>query len=278
MAMNGPLTTLPNTAFRIPAMETATLTGLPTGSVRAPVLADVLDPNRGNWYGLKDAVGILSANQRVEAQKQKASAVRLSRFQGMEVLRARMEKRGIPIISHSLDADIFQSPDENRSIIELVCNALDASKDGLDVHVNAGDGFFEVLDFGKGMNLQTLLYRLLMPKLSGKPNAEKTIGRFGIGFYTALRHLKNEGESVVVETKTKRNAAMRVVITMRHGQLCVSDPVVLGSEEDFYSALSGHDSGTRVRVVAQDLSVANLTAAMNHTLRYGGNGRDIVYL
>ena len=58
---------------------------------------------------------------------------------------------------------------------------------------------YSVSDGGTGMNPYVILEKLMVPRVSGKTGAE-TIGRFGVGFYTALSHLKSKQDSVTVET------------------------------------------------------------------------------
>ncbi|MEK7643791.1 MAG: ATP-binding protein [Patescibacteria group bacterium] len=101
----------------------------------------------------------------------------------------------------NLEHDIHsQSAEVNRSIIELTCNAIDADEEGMSsVEVEIAEKGYSVRDHGAGMNPYVILEKLMIPKVSGKTGKE-TIGRFGVGFYTALSHLKRKNDIVRVET------------------------------------------------------------------------------
>ena len=96
--------------------------------------------------------------------------------------------------------DIFnQSSQGIRSIIELASNAIDASPRGVPIDIKITDTGYEISDSGKGMNPYVILEKLIMPRISGKDGNE-TIGRFGIGFYTVLSHLKGKDDFVKIQT------------------------------------------------------------------------------
>lgn len=101
-----------------------------------------------------------------------------------------------------LEHDIHaQSAEANRSVIELVCNAIDANTETENiVNLSINKNGYSVRDHGDGMNPYVILEKLMIPKVSGK-TGESTIGRFGIGFYTALSHLKRDNDIVKVETR-----------------------------------------------------------------------------
>ncbi len=121
-----------------------------------------------------------------------------------------------------LEHDIgHQNSNPNRSVTELTSNAVDAyNGDQGDVRVAVEDGRYVVEDHGKGMNAQAVFERLLIPQLSGKTGAT-TIGRFGIGFFTALAHLKDENSRVVVETKVDGQKGIRLEFCRLNGELGV---------------------------------------------------------
>src|SRR3989344_3731621 len=100
-----------------------------------------------------------------------------------------------------LEHDIHsQSAEVNRSVIELVCNGIDANDpEKNEVDVLMDEGGYSVRDHGNGMNPYVILEKLMIPKVSGKTGKE-TIGRFGVGFYTVLSHLKTKGDLVRIET------------------------------------------------------------------------------
>ena len=100
-----------------------------------------------------------------------------------------------------LEHDIHsQSAEANRSIIELTCNAIDANAEGENkVEVSINESGYSIRDHGSGMNPYVILEKLIIPKVSGKTGKE-TIGRFGVGFYTVLSHLKRKNDIVRIET------------------------------------------------------------------------------
>lgn len=101
----------------------------------------------------------------------------------------------------NMEHDIHsQSTEVNRSLIELTCNAIDANTEGENrVEVSINNSGYSVRDHGTGMNPYVILEKLMIPKVSGKTGKE-TIGRFGVGFYTALSHLKKKNDVVRIET------------------------------------------------------------------------------
>ncbi len=100
-------------------------------------------------------------------------------------------------LEHDIQA---QSAEANRSIIELTCNAIDANEgESRQVDVTVSETGYSVRDHGSGMNPYVILEKLMIPKVSGKTGKE-TIGRFGVGFYTVLSHLKRKNDFVRVET------------------------------------------------------------------------------
>jgi hypothetical protein len=73
-----------------------------------------------------------------------------------------------------------------RPIVELVLNGVDACDDGnRRVDVTLRPERVEVTDHGVGMNLPTILSRLLIPFATDK-QAGMDIGRFGVGFFSVL--------------------------------------------------------------------------------------------
>ncbi len=104
-----------------------------------------------------------------------------------------------------------QSDHSSRSIVELGSNAIDASTSGNGskpiVDIAITDKGYLVKDRGSGMN-GNIISKLLIPTLSGKlENSDgKFIGRFGVGFYTALSHLKDTNDTVQITTNTGNEA------------------------------------------------------------------------
>jgi hypothetical protein len=73
-----------------------------------------------------------------------------------------------------------------RPCVEIVLNGADASRGvGAVVDVLTDGARLEVVDAGEGMNLRTILSRLLLPFATDKrPGVD--IGRFGVGFFSVL--------------------------------------------------------------------------------------------
>ncbi|MBV9575661.1 MAG: ATP-binding protein, partial [Gammaproteobacteria bacterium] len=107
-------------------------------------------------------------------------------------------------ISGAFKDDILkQNPETKRSIVEITSNALDSQASTVRVHINEGE--YRVLDNGVGMTAYDIFNHLLISNISHKNGLSETIGRFGIGFYTSLIHLKNEKDSVTVKTRSKQD-------------------------------------------------------------------------
>lgn len=186
---------------------------------------------------------------------------------------------------------IFQSPDQNRAVVELVSNALDAGADVVNVRLE--EGRLEVADNGAGMNPKTLVENLLVPRLSSKRDAPMPssdagpIGRFGIGFYTVLRHLIAEaganasrwqdhlleGASVIVETQTADEGAWRLQFQVREGDIRVTSGAIPESRS---GTLSGTLTGTRVLIESPVLRQAAIEVKMRQFLRHVEASRTLL--
>ncbi len=130
--------------------------------------------------------------------------------------------------SGALIDDIYrQNPDSRRSIVELISNSMDAGANR--VLVDVSDGYYEITDNGNGMTADILFNKLLIPKSSSKLVIADSIGRFGVGFYTALSHLKDETASVVIQTHSpKERHGYQINFRYRDGRIEVS----IESQED----------------------------------------------
>jgi hypothetical protein len=91
-----------------------------------------------------------------------------------------------------------------RPIVELVLNGVDASAGqptGRRVDVHTEEGRVTVVDSGKGMSLSTILSRLLVPFATDKvPGVD--LGRFGVGFFSALGFGLAHPESFSLQVET----------------------------------------------------------------------------
>lgn len=102
----------------------------------------------------------------------------------------------------------FQFSAKHRPLAEAVLNGIDTEhrreyKTGQpvtkSVDVEISDTGFSVRDHGEGMNLDTVMTRLLVPKLTGN-SVDKTdvVGRFGVGFYSLIGYVKEAGETTFI--------------------------------------------------------------------------------
>lgn len=157
-----------------------------------------------------------------------------------------------------------QSGEVNRSIVEIVSNAIDFSPVGSDVYVEITDTGYSVTDFGKGMSPQNLIEQLSIPFISGARDMEKaSIGKFGMGFLTVLRHLKNEGDLVKVET-AQEGRGYAISFFVRDGKIFVS----IELQEEMVQ-------GTRVSLVTSDFDPENAKDLLVSHLKYK-HGADVI--
>lgn len=89
-----------------------------------------------------------------------------------------------------------------RPIIELILNAVDATPvQPARVDVRIGKGVVTVTDCGVGMDLQTILSRLLIPFATDK-RAGIDLGRFGVGFFSVIGLGLPNPSSLSIEIET----------------------------------------------------------------------------
>ncbi len=89
-----------------------------------------------------------------------------------------------------------------RPIIELILNSVDASlTQPARVDVRIGKATVTVTDAGVGMDLQTILSRLLIPFATDK-RAGIDLGRFGVGFFSVIGLGLPDPSSLSVEIET----------------------------------------------------------------------------
>ena len=221
------------------------------------------------WLPLSDVVAFFETVKRerlsdIRANYADIAAAGIDPNMVDDVLRSRFDVKPAQL-EHEIG---HQNPNPNRSITELVSNAVDASKAGdADVEVMAEDGRYVVEDFGKGMSAADVFEKLLIPNLSGK-DGDTTIGRFGIGFFTALAHLNDENSRVVVDTKAEGSAGVRLEFVRLNGELGVR---VAPSDK------KGH--GTRIEVqdarIRRDEMLSelrnNLGFVLTHQIRANGD-------
>ncbi|MBU0661581.1 ATP-binding protein [Patescibacteria group bacterium] len=158
-----------------------------------------------------------------------------------------------------------QSAEKNRSVIELISNAIDANGNSeLSVDVSISGNGYSVQDYGQGMNPYILLEKLIIPKISGKSGKE-TIGRFGVGFYTVFSHLKKESDFVRVSTSNgKEGHILTFRIHERTGDIFVN-----------FERNDELPQGTKIEVEAEGLDNKNAEELCRDLLKYNSQG-DIV--
>lgn len=125
-------------------------------------------------------------------------------------------------LSGALIDDIYrQNPDSRRSLVELVSNSMDAEANTILVDIS--NGSYQVTDNGCGMTAAILFNKLFVPKSSSKLVIADSIGRFGVGFYTSLAHLKDESDSVVIMTHSpKERDGYQISFRYREGRIEVN--------------------------------------------------------
>lgn len=117
----------------------------------------------------------------------------------------------LPKILKEVITKQFSQPD--RPVVEIILNAVDAGPGGDEpstVHVRAKYNRVEVLDHGKSMDLKEILSVLILPfgTEKNKDPSRTYIGRFGIGFFSALNYCVQNPQkgTVIVRTNMNRQA------------------------------------------------------------------------
>jgi len=190
---------------------------------RTPRIPDNYHTGHNGWIPLSDIVAFFETVKThrladIRGHYADIAANGFDRSQIYDVLMRRFN-----VASAQLEHDIgHQNPNPNRSITELTSNAVDAmnGRHRGNVTVLVEDGWYIVEDRGSGMSAEDVFEKLLIPQISGK-SGEVTIGRFGIGFYTALVHLRNQNSRVIVETKREGQPAIRLEFMRLNGELGV---------------------------------------------------------
>lgn len=125
-------------------------------------------------------------------------------------------------IDDSVMEDIYnQNKFRSRSIVEEVSNSIDANPH--EIHCVIQDGYYEVREHnGMGMSALVIGTCYLIPKESSKTNSDNQIGRIGIGSFTKLAHLNNTDAKVIVTTKTKNTAGVRLEYRLFQNEIYVA--------------------------------------------------------
>jgi len=172
----------------------------------------------------------------------------------------------------------FQFSAKHRPLVEAVLNGVDSElrkevrtfthDPKKEVQVDITEHGFTLKDTGEGMNLDTVLTKLLVPKLTGNmTDKADVIGRFGVGFYSLLSYLKDTQDGVVVRTTNGREG-WRISIgkaPSEHEERGTLSVVISPlSEKERYRL---HE-GTEVEIHAKGFDKKAATAYLTDTLQY----------
>jgi hypothetical protein len=155
-------------------------------------------------------------------------------------LRLMLTKQFQPPVDDSIEGDIYnQNAFRARSIVEEISNSLDANPDQIDCTIQ--EGFYEIKEIGgQGMSPEVIFTKYLLPKETTKGDSAKQIGRFGIGSFIKLAHLKDESEKVVIETRREGHIGCRLEYRRINREISVSmeedDSIPLGTVTRVYSS------------------------------------------
>lgn len=161
------------------------------------------------------------------------------------------EPRDLKFLVHN------QSSEQNRSVVEVVSNAIDFSPQDGTVSVSINDHGFVVEDTGSGMNPQNIIEELSIPYISGaREKTKAAIGKFGMGFLTTLRHLKDDGDFVRIDT-TKDGVGSFIEFRSVGGEIFVN----IGRQEIV-------DKGTRVTLRTSQYDAKDAHRMLDEHLKY----------
>ena len=162
-----------------------------------------------------------------------------------------------------------QFADQQRGIVELISNALDASTQLVSVTLRQGEVI--VANGDKGISLKQIFTYLLIPTYSSKSISDSNIGRFGVGFLSALNYLnipasgQYEGDEmeivsfhqgkwfrirlgVQIEQKGRRQQKIILIKSVEEG-------IELSANEinHLFTGIDIREGGTSIRVRSQQL-------------------------
>lgn len=231
-------------------------------------------------YRLSDLVGVVSSAKRYVSKGDVHGMVGPSRFiedrrndlfrdpEAIHDLMEELRRRKIPVRKVKIQNALNQNYDDYNSIKEIVNNGLGAGDDT--IYVKIEDGFYEVLDTGNGILDKDKSGSLLMPKVSGQGDSVDWNGRFGMGFYTVFKHLKNGNDYVTLETKSSECIKSTKITFFQFSGEIYYQFEELSKDSDFEKTLNnlGKQTGTRVRVFSQDLREDVLHKKVLENFRY----------
>jgi hypothetical protein len=139
--------------------------------------------------------------------------------------------------------------------------SVTAKSSDLNIKVNLEPNGYTVIDNGIGMTPEVILAKLLIPTVSGK-SGDTTIGRFGVGFYTALSHLQTNQDFVRVTTNAGEQA-YQITFQKRAER---GDRVCLNIQ-----ALDNAPKGTKIEVQATDFKAEKAKEYLEESLKFNTN-------
>lgn len=153
------------------------------------------------------------------------------------------------IADGSIEGDIFhQTTSAARSIIADITNALDAKPEAIRCDITDGSYKIEEKN-GPGMTAEEIAQYYLVPRASTKsletPNLN---GRFGIGSFVKLMHLRQADAHIVIHTTTQAEGTYKIVFKLINQVICVSMT---------HDKLSKMACGTTVEVFSSEIKEAH---------------------
>ena len=123
------------------------------------------------------------------------------------------------------DLAFHQTADPLQPITELVSNAIDAvtlaNRSNPFVEIRKEGACWIVEDNGTGISLRDIYGRLLLPMATSKQGVSQLIGKFGMGFFSALQYLVSPENEIRLDTSdgTWLSAATIRVFPQDKGQI-----------------------------------------------------------
>ena len=146
-----------------------------------------------------------------------------------------------------------------RPLVELFLNAADASPPGAAVDIALDPAHAEVSDTGAGMDLRTLLSRLLVPFATDKL-AGHHLGRFGVGFFSVLGLAHEDPGLFALDLVTGDGVSgLRLRVTARSANADGLDVAL---------STTTPRSGTRVRVRSATLEPGRARSYLREALHF----------
>lgn len=219
-----------------------------------------------NWIPLEQMVSFVDTAKKIGEGSDQLYKLIADYFEPNHEVQRLLREEGRDVKDRFLQHAINnQSAEKYRSVIELVSNAIDSSvmanNSNLNIAVELNSQGYTVIDNGIGMNPQVILEKLLIPTVSGK-TGDGTIGRFGIGFYTALSHLKTDQDFVRVITNTGEQAY----------QLTFQKRVERGRQISVsIQPLNNAPKGTKIEVKCADFEDEKARKYLEETMKFNTN-------